>query len=89
VWDPRQVEWWLEIFDGTTEDVVAEYLLSEVSEEEIRSYFLVSPDAEPLDGIAVSADDVPWLSGFTAQPIRFDPETQTAFVCVHARPRGP
>jgi hypothetical protein len=80
------VEWWLEVFDDTADELVVEYLLAGVSEEEIRAYFLVSPEAEPLDGIEVSAADVPWLSGFTAEPIQFDPETQTAFVCVHARP---
>jgi hypothetical protein len=86
VWDARQVEWWLEVFDDTTDEVAVEYLLAGVSEDEIRAYFLVSPGAEPLDGIEVSAGDVPWLSSFTAEPIRFDPETQAAFVCVHARP---
>jgi hypothetical protein len=70
----------------STEEVVVEYLLAGVSEEEIRAYFLVSPDAEPRDGIEASAADVPWLSGHTAEPIQFDPERQAAFVCVHARP---
>ncbi len=85
MWDPDDVEWWLEVFDGVTDALIADYLLATIAEEDIRAHFGIDPAAEPLDGIVVSEADVPWLSNYTQEPLTFDAQTQAAFVCVHAR----
>jgi hypothetical protein len=84
VWNPEEIDWWVEVFDDRTEDLVEEPAL-QITESEIRQHFAVAPTIETIDGLKVTDVDLPWLARFMRnRPTNLS--TRSAFICARAKP---